>query len=647
MGESVHRHMAWALGALVCLTSCADWRQDVYTVSPALKESARRYSEVMDDFADEALLANVLRAKDNAPLNFNDLSAITGSLSLSGTLGFTWPFGPFYGSRTTNGAYKNTFSPSFTGTTSPVITLGTLNTQGFMMTMIQPISSTYILSKWNRYPHQFLLYLFVKSIRFPHEAAIRNDPDDPQALQAFQGLADTLMNPGQVEMKSLMVLDPLGDPVPVGRTYQSTVPPPTQGGSSATAPAPPALSAVAGGSLPARVYYVRTTLVTSAGESAPSGESQVPVGHNNLLKVDAAASKGVNGVLGANIYVSTVSGGETRQNTSLISDGGSWMEPAGGLIVGLAPPGSPGTQYQVSSDYQVFQTINGFTDGQLHVGNAPCPAIVKEGIHAAELCPPGSQAPFVRFYKEYPAQVALCVVTDANNQLGPHVISPKSKEETSAPDAQAVRGARLHSDAVRMMAAFAGGKPTSGSTSSGSTAGASAGTGGGGGAGGGGGGGGGASAGGGGMVQVTLALQPSRISAVLHSESCEKDQLVLPTATEEDFDDESRLFTHIEWRSIAEVIEYLGAVARFQNAKTNHFVQWDASGNPQRIFTYAKGTTGRLTVRYRSDDFSVPERAPTNGADYSLQALTLLNELISIAKISGSLPVSQPVQVLP
>lgn len=82
-----------AASAALGLTSCAT----TYTLSPAVKESARRYSDVMDDFADQALLANVLRAKDYAPMNFNDLSSITGSLSLSSTLGLTFPFGLYNG----------------------------------------------------------------------------------------------------------------------------------------------------------------------------------------------------------------------------------------------------------------------------------------------------------------------------------------------------------------------------------------------------------------------------------------------------------------------------------------------------------------------------------------------------------------------
>ena len=127
------------------------------------------------------------------------------------------------------------------------------------------------------------------------------------------------------------------------------------------------------------------------------------------------------------------------------------------------------------------------------------------------------------------------------------------------------------------------------------------------------------------------------------------DQIVLHQETEEDYDDESHKFTHIEWRSIAEVIQYLGAVARFEHQHDGN-VSWPIGAPTDRLFTYARGKGGRITVGYRGKSYSVPsdyENPHLTITDHSLETLALLNELISIAKISGSLPVSQPVQVLP
>ena len=64
------------------------------------------------------------------------------------------------------------------------------------------------------------------------------------------------------------------------------------------------------------------------------------------------------------------------------------------------------------------------------------------------------------------------------------------------------------------------------------------------------------------MPQVTLSLQPGRISAMIDRNVCETDQIVLSPETEVAYRDTTREFTHIEWRSIAEVIQYLGALVR-------------------------------------------------------------------------------------
>ncbi len=751
------------------LTSCAP----IYTLSPAVKESARRYSDVMDDFADQALLANVLRAKDYAPMNFNDLSSITGALSLSGTLGATFPFGPYVGNRpyptTTLGSYKDTLSPSISGSSSPVINIGTLNTQGFMMTMIQPISTTYVLSKWDSHPHELLLYLFVKSIRFPGEddspkgckpvdsptcsmrMVHRNDPDNEDDFRDFQLLMSQLVSKenndgdvgGNVDMRALNLLDPLGEPIPAGRTYSATtpMPTPTPAGTATTpaqAPAHADLDSYPVAGIEGRTYFVRVTYVTDSGESAASDESQETLTDGRGLLVKSPPTPPVGGGRGGgapppparayNVYAGYASSAETKQTPKPIPLGTQWQPPGPKLVIGSAPPAASGTSYQVSSDYNIFQLISGLSDGQLHVGNAHCPKDILGGLHSNDLCPPEGKAPFVRFYKEYPAQVVLCLRTGPDGLFKGHHIAPMTDAEKQdrqrrsqlqsaleswqaqladitkqKSDAQ-VRGAAtdefdkqignlqgrisqgaqsfadltadvateaLQTDANTMKFAPSTAKPSgTGGPTGGATPAAGGPAGGGAVGGGGGGGGGNAAAGTGAMPLVTLALQPSRISAIVHTDSCTSDQIVLKQETEREFDRENAKFTHVEWRSIAEVIQYLGAIARYQDRhahdldEKNKFVEWGSTASPQRIFTYGKkwhpdgageeagepqdyGHSSFITTHYRAGDFRSPIRTDNDMADHSLQSLALLNELISIAKISGTLPVSQPVQVLP
>jgi hypothetical protein len=764
----------------------------------------------MDDFADQALLANVLRAKDYAPMNFNDLSSITGALSLSGTLGLTLPFGPYVGYRplpsTGLGTYKDTVSPSMTGTTSPTINIGTLNTQGFMLTMIQPISTTYILSKWDSYPHELLLDLFVKAIRFPGEqdsespgACSKNDPpdygcekrrvhvNDPDSddYTDFITLVSHMVDRvnGKVDMKSLMILDPLGNPVPMGQTIQATTPIPTQSPAAAptqaprvatanavlaatdepvsdlqkrtyyvqltytdrtgaeTAPSseeiiqlsatqrllvysPPQLhpqqrgynvyaserkggetkqtakpirlgtnwpepeSGLTGDMGPpnslalaypinpavrARDYYVELTFITSSGtETVPSPELKKALKEDEVATVSAPKT-GTTGAIGYNVYIGTSAHDETKQNRTVVRIDQSWREPNSGLMAGAPPPPPPGTSYQVTSDYNIVQIINGLTDGQLHVGNASCPDFVKASVRAdsGDLCGSKAGAPYVQFYKEYPAQIVLCLETDKTSHtfFGHRLAPPMEGQEeqvvdvTTAGEAaqeNALPGYVSDSSILESLGEITtanftrgGAIPTGGAPSAagGAPAGGGAGAAGAGGSAG-------QGSATGGMSQVTIALQPNRISAILHSKTCNTDQIVLPTATEEEFHSESSKFTHIEWRSIAEVIQYLGAVARYQDRHSGdpneklpeRFVGWTDRARMHRLFTYEKGTDGRISVDYRDGPYTSPMHFtnPDPGVvDHSLQTLALLNELIGIAKISGSLPVPQPVQVLP
>jgi hypothetical protein len=790
-------------------SGCVSWIP-VHPLTPAVAESASRYSEVMANFSDQALLANILRAKDNMPLNFNDLSAISGSFSLSDTLGFTIPFGPLTGPANQGSTtYKNSATPSITGTSSPTITVGTLNTQGFMMTMIQPISTTYILSKWNSHPHELLLYLFIKSIRFPNESGPhRNNPDDDAAFTDFSSLvSDMIGTDGDVDLKSLMVLDPLGDPVPFGTTLQATTPMPSQTPSSTTPPDPPRLTDDLPGNLAPGYYYVRTTYVTNSGETLPSGESQffVERDHGLIVKapVNPPADQGAVKYLGYNIYIGAAPGSETKQNTVVTKFVDDYPRSAV-LIRGQVLPNAPGTQYLVSSDYSIIQTIGGLNDGQLHAGNALCPQAVRTGAHAIDLCPEGSGAPFVQFYKEYPAQIVLCLKTGTDGLFKNHFIADMSRNEFAARSglvaaeikalnaqadligalwrrglmSQAIRDQALASQSVvaekvrnsrtvsqaEIFKAFADevianralldqgvlnkslagdsdadkaavdallvgmntvsqawqlsllsdqfkvdndldshnvvtdnsanaaaqaledvgriivsvrdktveddentikmmgvGKPQGTSPQSNS----SGGGGGGAPAGGGGGGAAASAAGGGAMPQVTLALQPSRISAILHSDRCLADQIVLHTGTENQFETETKKFAHIEWRSIAEVIQYLGAIARKQDRMTvssadatdtqklaaRDLAAVKITGGTQPLFTYGDFDSdtdmGEIRVTYRKKTYRAPLAGAVAQHDHTLESMAMINELISIAKISGSLPVPQPVTVLP
>ncbi len=120
--------------------------------------------------------------------------------------------------------------------------------------------------------------------------------------------------------------------VPVGygtSTLTGSVSPPTNG----------ALTATAGGTLAATTYYVESTWVTAAGETTGAPETSLAVAADDVLNVAAPGSPPPTAT-GWNVYVSTATGTETKQNTSPIATGTAWVEPTSGLITGTALPAS-------------------------------------------------------------------------------------------------------------------------------------------------------------------------------------------------------------------------------------------------------------------------------------------------------------------
>ena len=103
-------------------------------------------------------------------------------------------------------------------------------------------------------------------------------------------------------------------------------------------PQAPTLSAVAGGSLPAATYYVRTSYVTPTGETGLSLESSLSCSADTLLSVAAPGADALGVATGWNIYVGNSSFGETKQNSSPIGLGVAWTLPTSGLTSGSAPP---------------------------------------------------------------------------------------------------------------------------------------------------------------------------------------------------------------------------------------------------------------------------------------------------------------------
>ena len=98
------------------------------------------------------------------------------------------------------------------------------------------------------------------------------------------------------------------------------------------------LSSVAGGTLAATTYYVKTTFVTAEGqETLPSTEQSIAVVADDLLTVVNASATGTQAATW-NLYVGTTSGGETLQASGLVL-GATWTEATTGITTtGNTPP---------------------------------------------------------------------------------------------------------------------------------------------------------------------------------------------------------------------------------------------------------------------------------------------------------------------
>lgn len=170
------------------------------------------------------------------------------------------------------------------------------------------------------------------------------DADDNSVLGQTIGTGDGVTKQFQLIRAFGGFIEPVIAPNAFNALYINGVSVPSSG---LTQPNAPILGSVSSGSLGVTTYYVKTTWTAAHGETLPSTEVSLTVAANNILTVTQSSSAPA-GALGFNIYVSTSSGTETRQNSSPIGVTGTWQEPASGLISGAALPTANTTIWYVS-----------------------------------------------------------------------------------------------------------------------------------------------------------------------------------------------------------------------------------------------------------------------------------------------------------
>jgi len=506
--------------ASIVIVATTVWVLSACSLATSIQRDALDYNAGVANYNDQMLIYTILRARDDAPINLLALSTINGAVSIQGTLGAT------AGYKTVTGTdFAAGVAPGIQASSSPTWSMASLNTQGFTLGIIQPISPMYIVSKWSTgLDREFLLRLFIKTINLKESNGYHeylNDPNSPVAMAAFSAKLHSWL-PG-ISMRALTVLEPLGP----------TLDPST---------------------------------VTSVSTTSEGGTK--PVRSSRIEKTDAANAANAS-LLGAYQYLMPLGGGS--------------------FYVGNAAPRTP--------------------DGSLRL----------------------------QLYREYPQQVVLCVPRSklAIEPLASSASSPPLGDEQEEEEA-------LSNYALALKAAAKGG---AGKTSETPPSNPSGGTG----------------AGSNGnssfhpqpVGSLALNLKVDRVAAVLPIGACGQHELVLPAYTEEENAKDSGTYSHVEWRSIAEMIDYLGALLRTRNTAAGQWDGTDASGVvvSHTLFRLTSDSRPGFTqVAYRGTTYTIQtddERDPAAPQNHSLQALSLLNELVSAAKVSSDIPNTQEIQFVP
>lgn len=136
------------------------------------------------------------------------------------------------------------------------------------------------------------------------------------------------------------------------------------------------LSQTAGGSLPARTYYVKYTFANGSGETLASSEQTISLSANNLLVINAGTAGPTTsltpGITQINYYASSTSGAETLQGSVPAPFlRFTWTEPVTGLVAGASPPVTNTTTtltaygiYEISGGGSEAEFANVYQDNQ-------------------------------------------------------------------------------------------------------------------------------------------------------------------------------------------------------------------------------------------------------------------------------------------
>ena len=577
------------------------------SLAPGLHDNAVAYNTAISDVNDRVLLANIVRARDFVPLNITELSTVTGTLTEQATLGFSVPFGGNYGTTP-----RGTATPSVQLGAAPTFNMAALNTRGFTLNIIQPISPVYIASKWNSgISRELLLLLFIKEIQFADSYA-----SSPEGCSSAQnaGSDRTVLPDSNVEAAA---------PQPLVACHHKFVNNPDSAGEEA------AFKAVIESVLPTvgiKVMKILEPVGPPFPFLPPAARSDAP---NSAALLDAKGQKDSGASqsqnpLDAYVLAAHLGDGEYHVGNYETLPGRGQLYRVYTNQVAVCANDPVKTQdgtfyiYPVSADIATARHAESAREGSATV---PLAKDWEERLEAFKAQCGKSQHPAEHACTAAKALMGKPRAATGVNSFGSYALAVSAGEGAAAP------GAGAASEGVP-----AGLRATS-SPSAGSA-----------------------------MPAVSASLQQNRVAALLRADDCYADQTVREPTTETEFRKYTETLGHIEWRSIAEIFQYLGAVLRQQSGITWQVIEdRDVVGSraqdvPETMFTLrrsdsAEGRSARLRLDYGGENVAVGNGRITAATgmvdDQSLMVLSILSELVNTAKLSSDIPVTQQLQVLP
>ena len=150
-----------------------------------VRSQAMSFDDIIEDTTDKLLVLNILRAKDKAPLHFDEIPSIHESVSAGASAQAMWPFGP-----SNKSTARNTLTAGMTAQLAPSFEIDNLATKDFVTGMATPIDPKFVKYWLDRgLDRRVVMLLFFSAIditvtepgegsKVRHVIRIRNSPRD-------------------------------------------------------------------------------------------------------------------------------------------------------------------------------------------------------------------------------------------------------------------------------------------------------------------------------------------------------------------------------------------------------------------------------------------------------------------------------------